>query len=221
MKLAALASLAIGGAALLVGAAPQGEDDGWSVVQRTKTTKATYSAYQWNIVRDDEGNPADLWAAEFHSGDMHRLEAEMVRVVANCRTHEGYVLDVKTGETRDSDTAWLMACGIDTSDQITAVDRLPSIPGKNGPLDVIRIKGGEFVRYYAIDRNGVIVRSNRVAPNGSPSPCSQNQAIAILPTLPARDMFTRASLARSFVAERYRQPPKGPPLPGLAGTHCG
>ncbi len=209
----------IAAAGLLVGA--QGEDDGWPVVQRTKTTRATYTAYEWNVVRDDEGNPQDGWAAEFHSGDLHRLEIAGARIVANCRTHEGHIYDVKAGETQDSDTIWLTACGIDTTDQIVAVDRLAPIADKSGPLDVIRIKGGAWVRFYAIDRNGVIVRSNRIAANGSPSPCVQNRAVAILPTLPARDLFTRASLAKSFVPERYRQPPATPPLPGLGGAHCG
>ncbi len=206
-------------AVLLTGA--QGEDPAWSVVQRTKATKATYAAYQWNTIRDDEGNPSGEWAAEFHSGDMHRLEIAEVRIVANCRTHQGWLYDVKAGETQDSDTVWLTACGIDTTDQITAVDLLPQLGGKGGPFDVVKITGGPWIRYYAVDRNGVIVRSNRVAANGSPSPCLQNRALAILPALPARDMFTRASLARSFVPERYRQAPKDPPPPGLAGTHCG
>lgn len=207
-------------AALLTGA--QAVDDGGeAVVLRTKTTTATYSAYQWNTIRDAEGNPSASWAAEFHSGDLHRLEVEGVRIVANCRTHEGYVFDVKSGETSDNDTVWLAACGIDTADQIVAIDRLPSLPGKNGALDVIRITTKPWVRYYAVDRDGVIVRSHRVAPNGSPSPCLQNEAVAILSSLPARGMFTRASLAKSFVPQRYRDPPKGPLQTGLAGKSCG
>lgn len=206
------------GAVLLVGA--QVEDSPEAVLMRTKTTQATYTAYEWNAARDEEGNPSGEWAAEFHSGDWHRLEVPRVRIVANCRTHEGYSYDVKSNTSRASDTAWLGACGIDTAGQIIAVDRMPSIQGKNGRLDVIRIKGTPWLRYYAVDRNGVIVQSNRVAPNGSPAPCLQNRAVAILSSLPTKDMFSRASLARSFVPDRYRQPPKGPPPPGLAGTRC-
>lgn len=216
MRLAALAL----GAALLVGAQAS-DEDGWPVIQRTKTTTATYTAYEWNVLRDNEGNVADSWAAEFHSGDWHRLEFARVRIVANCRTHEGFVFRTDTGSVQGNGTIWLTACGIDTSVQIIATDRLPSIPSKNGPLDVIRIKTPQWVRYYAVDRKGVIVRSSRNAANGSASPCGQNRAVAILSGLPAKDMFSRASLTRSFVPERYRTAPKGPPPPGLAGTRCG
>jgi len=218
MRLAALAL----GAALLVGAAPQADDDsGWSIIQRTKQTKATYSSYQWAVMRGDEGETLDSWTAEFHSGDWHRMEIPQGRIVANCKTHEGWFYDVDTGRTEPSDEIWLTACGIDTSEPIIATDRLAPIAGKDGPLDLVRIKTAVWIRYYAVDRNGVIVRMNRVAANGSPAPCVQNRAIAILNSVPSPDMFSRASLTMSFVPERYRQPPTGPTPPGLMGARCG
>lgn len=209
-------------AILLVGAAPQGDDDsGWSIIQRTKTTNATFSSYQWATIRDEQGKNLDGWTADFRSGDWERLEVAQVRVVANCRTHEGYYYDVASGETKTSDDIWLTACGIDTSEPIIATDRLPSIQGSDGPLDLVRIKTAVWIRYYAIDRNGVIVRMSRVAANGASMPCVQNNAVAILKTLPSKDMFSRESLTQSFTPERYRQPPKGPTPPGLMAGRCG
>lgn len=214
-----LAILAIG--ALLLTAAQAADDSGEALIQRTKTTTATYSLYSWMVQRDDEGEPNDTWAAEFNSGDWHRVEGDKFRVIANCRTHEGHIYDVAAGTTQESDTAWVGACGVATGAQILSVDRVASIPSKYGPLSVVRITQKGWVRLYAIDANGVLVRAQWSASNGSPAPCIQSEPIAVLTSLPRKDMFTTASLAVPAVPPRYQVRPKDFPTAGLAGKACG
>ncbi|MES2097955.1 MAG: hypothetical protein V4459_14475 [Pseudomonadota bacterium] len=210
-----LASLA---ATFIVGAT--GDDDPESVITRTKTTTATYASYDWMIERDEEGAANDGWAAEFNAGDWHRVENASRRVLANCRSHIGYIYDVASGETASDDTVWVGACGIYTGTQILSVDRLPGVTTKTGMVDVIRITDRQRVRYYQVDARGVILRSNWTAANGSPAPCLQGEPIARLNALPPGEIFSRASLARSVVAERYRKPPKTLPPIGLSGKSC-
>jgi hypothetical protein len=210
--------LAMLGAVLLIGAA--GEDDPEAVLLRTKETTATYAAYAWHVERDDEGAALDSAIAEFHSGDWHRVDGPKYRLLANCKTHVGYVYDVATGETGANDRVYLGACGIATDEQILSVDRLPFAVGKYGTLDVIRVTSRTLIRYYAIDQRGVIIRSQWTAANGSPAPCTQTEPIAILAKLPPGEIFSKASLARSVIAERYRKPPRDLPASGLSGKNC-
>lgn len=210
-------SLALLPATLLIAATP---DDPETVITRTKTTTVTYAAYDWMIERDAEGAANDGWAAELHAGDWHRGENAVMRTLANCRTHEGWVHNVASGETWADDTLWLGACGISTAAQILSVDRLPGATGKSGALDVIKVTDRQRVRYYQVDARGVIWRNNWTAANGSPAPCLQAEPIARLSVLPPGDIFTRASLTRSVVAERYRTAPKELPATGLSGKSC-
>lgn len=214
-----LARLLFGfGIGIVCGAAA--DDDPESVVTRTKTTTATYASYDWMIERDAEGAANDGWAAEFNAGDWHRVESASRRFLANCRTHVGYIYDVASDETVSDDTVWVGACGIYTGTQILSVDRLPGVTTKAGAIDVIRITDRQRIRYYQVDARGVILRSNWTAANGSPAPCLQGEPIARLNTLPPGDIFSRASLARSVVAERYRKQPRTLPATGLSGKSC-
>jgi hypothetical protein len=54
------------------------------VLEKTKSTRATYSVFFWNRV--DPGNrPAfEEWSAEFHMGALHRVETPRDRLIADC-----------------------------------------------------------------------------------------------------------------------------------------
>lgn len=221
-RLAALA-LVMGAAFSSATAAPQAADESAeALIQRTKAPSATYSLYQWAVQRGEEGQVMDAWFAEFNSGDWHRVERPMGRAIANCRTHMGYIYIVETGEIRANDQVWITACGVSTFDQILSADRLPAItmPGY-GKLDMLKVGEARTNRLYAIDRNGILIRAQWTATNGSPSPCMQIEPIAMQPKLPAKDMFTPESLKRSFMPEKYMTRPKDFPAAGLAGHGCG
>ena len=215
MRLAALAL----GAALLVGA--QADNSPEALLQFTKTTTATYADYSWVYRRDEEGERADNWAAVFHSGDWHRAEGEGYRTLSNCRTHKGWVFDLKTGTLSANDTVWIGACGISTSEQILSVDRLTPVKDpRYGLLRTLRVTDRNFARHYAIDKNGAIVRGNWAPANKSPAPCSQVEPLAILTRLPPGNWFTPESLRQSAVPARYKVAPRGPQPVGLSGRSC-
>ena len=204
--------------ALSIGAA---DDDARAVLDRTKTTTATFASYDWMTGRDEKGLGSGMWVAEFHSGDWYRGESAVVRVIVNCRTHEGYSFNVASGELRRDDTLYAGDCGIATGGSIESVERLPTIAKSAfGTLDVIKVTDASRVRYYQVDKRGVIIRSNWTARDGSAYPCVQAEPIARLTTLPAGEIFTKASLATSVVAAQFRRPPSAFPAQALSGKPC-
>ena len=197
-------------------------DDARAVLDRTKTTTATFASYDWMTARDDKGLGSDMWVAEFHSGDWYRGESAVLRVVVNCRTHEGYSFNVLSGDLRRDDTLYVGDCGISTDGSIESVERLPmATDSAFGRLDVIKVTDATRVRYYQVDKRGVIMRSNWTARDGSAYPCVQAEPIARLAKLPAGDIFTKASLATSAVAPAYRRPRSPFPSKALSGKSCG
>ena len=191
------------------------------VIERTKTTTATYASYAWGVSRSETGEPDDGWSAEIHSGDWHRMEASHTRVIANCRTHVGWVYDVASGTISDSSNAWLGACGIYSPPDIRAVELIDSIASTWGKLDLLKVSDPRFTRFYAVSVEGAIVRSNWIAADGAPLPCIQIEPIAILSSLPTGEIFTRSSLTSSVVADKYKVGPSREGVAGLSGTRCG
>jgi hypothetical protein len=203
---------------LLLGAM---DDGAQAILDRTKTTTATFAAYDWMTGRDEKGRGNDMWVAEFRSGGMYRAETAYVRVVIDCRTHEGYSLNVQTSEVSRDDTLYTGDCGISTSGTIESVARLPSInDSRFGPLDAIKVIDATRIRYYQVDRRGAIIRANWTARDGATYPCVQTEPIARLDVLPSGDIFSKASLTSSFVATQYRRPPPSYPAAALSGKPC-
>jgi len=196
-------------------------DDARTVLDRTKTTAATYASYDWMTGRDEKGIANDMWVAEFREGNRYRAETVDFRAVVNCHTHEGYSLNVRSGELKRDDTLY-DECGVSTSGSIESVVRLPSVTSSAfGMLDVIKVTDATRIRYYQVDRRGVIMRSNWTARDGSPYPCIQAEPIARVATLPPGDIFSPKSLTTSVVATQYRRPPPVFPVTGLSGKRCG
>jgi len=217
MRLAAL----VLGAALLIGADEDADQRAWALLQRTKTTTATYASYGWLYQLDDEGNRTDTWALELHRGDWYRGEGIKIRTLVNCRTHAGWLYDIASDTLSRNDEIWIGACGIFSGGQITAVDLLAPVNDRRfGRLEVLRVTDQRNLRYYAIDRRGVIIRSAWAAANGSPAPCIQQEPIAILQKLPGDPLFVPEDLKRSLVPERYRSAPNTVRPLALSGRHC-
>lgn len=208
-------------AVLLATVCGAADGDGRAVLDRTKSTTATYASYDWMVGRDDQGRGEDMWVAEFHSGEWYRGESSILRVVVNCRTHEGYSLNVPSGELRRDDTLYMGDCGISTSGSIESVARLPSVATSPfGRLDVIKVTDATRIRYYQVDKRGVIMRSNWTPRDGTAYPCIQAEPIARLTTLPPGGIFSKASLAASVVSSQYRHPPPAFPAKALSGKAC-
>jgi len=177
------------------------------VVDRTKTTRATYAVYTWNELSRD-GATVQEWAAEFHSGDKHRVETPRDRLVADCKAQTGSGLTPATGDTIDGPAVARAACGINTNKTFLAVEWKGQVETPFGMADRVRLVDKDDIRTYDVSPSGVIVHAT-YARNTPDAPVELiSEAVGVLPDLPAPDMFDKASLARSYVPDRFKAAPR-------------
>lgn len=180
------------------------------VLERTKSTRSTYALYVWTRVAEPGQAPREEWGAEFHSGDLHRVETPDNRVIADCRAGTGVGLAVESGETFDGPGVARVACGINTNRVFHSAEYRGVVQTRFGPADRVRLIDDELVREYDVSRDGVLLRTV-FALNGPGEPeILVAEAVDVARELPARDMFDRQSLDRSYVPDNYRRPPPTP-----------
>lgn len=178
------------------------------VLERTKITRVTYSLYIWNRITPPGEEAREEWSAEFHSGELHRVETPRDRVIANCRTLTGTAISLETGERIEGPSVARVACGINTNRRFSAVEWLGTIQTRFGAADRLRLIDDELIRQYDVSRDGVLLGTVfAVNRPGEPAVLTAS-AVAVKGDLPERDMFDVESLSRSVVPDRYRQPPR-------------
>jgi hypothetical protein len=190
-------------ASCAVGQEPDFDPKGTAAIERSQQTTATYSLYSWNDVPDGQGIE-DGWSAEFHSGDLHRVESPMSRSVADCKKRTGTNLNLKTGKIISNHTVSNAACGINTNFQFRAVEWLGRHKTTFGDADRVRITDDNSILTYDVLDNGVLVSTIVVDRQGKP--LVTNSPIALLATVP-EGIFSEESLQLSVVPEKYRKPP--------------
>ena len=177
------------------------------VVDRTKTTQTTYTVYTWNELSRD-GTQVQEWAAEFHSGDKHRVETPRDRLIADCRAQTGSGLTPATGETLEGLAVARAACGINTNKAFLAIEWQGEVKTPFGMADRVRLVDKDDIRTYDVSPSGVIVRAT-YARNSPDAPVElMSEAVSILSELPSPDMFDKASLTKSYVPDRFRAAPE-------------
>ncbi len=176
------------------------------VVDRSKTTRTTYAMYSWNEVTF-KGQPVQEWGAEFHSGDKHRVETPRDRVIADCKAQTGVALSLETGKTVEGPSVARAACGINTNKAFTAVEWQGLVRTPFGPADRVHLSDKTDIRTYDISPTGVILRSTYVQNSPEQRMGLSSEAVAVDSELPAPDMFDKASLARSYVPDRFKTMP--------------
>ena len=186
-------------------AGPEADQRALAVLERTKTTRVTYSLYSWMWVEDVDGAARDGLGAEFHSGNLHRVETPNARVVADCEAQTGTGLDLTTGERITGRHLAQLACGISTARPMVEVSWLGVAPSRFGPVDRLRIVDEEAERFYAVDRDGILVGAEIYTLDGRG--CLQSEPLAVERSLPEGDLFSAESLDRSFVPERVLRAP--------------
>jgi hypothetical protein len=189
------------------------------VIVRTRRPTGTYALYQWQEIADNLAAGRSEWAAEFHSGTMHRVETPQVRVVADCATMAGFVYDVSKGQSRADPAVGLGACGINLGRIPTLVEYIRKEPSKFGNLDMVHIVDSTDDRYYGISDQGVIITTEYVS-RAEPGRCLQGSTLQLADNLPEQDIFTEASLSRSVVPERFREAPTSRAAVGYSGRTC-
>lgn len=180
-----------------------------AVIDRTKTTRASYAVYVWYRITRTGQPPVQEWSAEFNSGRLHRVETPHDRVIADCDAMTGSRLMLVTGKVTTGPEIAATACGIDSNYPVDSAEWLGASDSGLGPADVIRITGGPYIRTYTVNSDGVIVRSSFQSNTPEHPYVLQTVSTELSPTLPDADMFTGDSLSRSFVPDRYKTGPSG------------
>jgi hypothetical protein len=176
------------------------------VIDKTRTTTATYSIYNWSRVTPPDGNATEGWAAEFHKGNLHRVETPHVRIIADCAAVMGTYRNVDTGETGTNAQVARVACGIAAAVPIHSTEWVARVNSRFGALDRIRVTDERNIRTYDVAGNGAIVNGSIADSDGTMR--LDGVGTALLPTLPEEDIFSTESLQQSVVPEQYKQRPK-------------
>ena len=199
---------ALAGAACAKASEPAPDPRAKAAFDRTKRTQETYALYSWNWVKGSGLETGPHWSAEFHRGNLHRVETPHVRLVADCAAGTGTMLQVGSGKTESNSAIAGAACGINSNFQIRNLEWLGRKATRFGPVDMLRVVDPEDERIYAVDQTGVLVASEIFPRDKGSGSCLQQEPLAVETTLPAADMFSAESLRNSFAAARFRSPPK-------------
>lgn len=161
------------------------------------------------------------WSAEFHSGKLHRVENLFNRIVADCTTMKGAALDLTTGEIDRRDWVAKAACGIQSMATPRRLEWLGTAETVFGVADRVEITDDVSTRVYDVLPSGVLVSSTYRPKSGEFE--ATTKAVAVTLALPAKDIFSEASLQSSFVPDQYKQGPAAlhPPNDGQAPPERG
>jgi hypothetical protein len=180
------------------------------VFDRTKAIEATYALYDWNWRRGNDGHVSLHWSAEFHRGSLHRMETPHLRAVADCSARKGTLVEVPSGRTESH--AWIAnaICGIRSDKIMYSLEYVGRRNSRFGPIDTIRVTELLNERFYGVNQAGIIVAAEYFSTDSALKGCVQTEPLAVEKELPAADMFSVESLARSFVPEKYQKGPEAP-----------
>ncbi|PLR26583.1 hypothetical protein SGCZBJ_09600 [Caulobacter zeae] len=207
-RLALAAGMILTAAACTPPAKPVTDPKVDAVLERSRTTRATYAAYAWvNVERPNE-DPTVEWSAEFHSGDKHRVETPADRIVADCAAGTGKIFNIASGEVREGPEYARSACGVNSNNELLEKAHVGARQTPTGPVDRIRVADAELVRIYDIDQNGVILGTTFKLKSENNKTVLSVLKTVVEGDLPAPDIFDEASLQRSVVPDRYKVAPK-------------
>lgn len=207
-RLALAAGLILTAAACSPPAKPVSDPRVDAVLERSRTTKATYAVYAWVRVERPNEDPTEEWSTEFHSGDKHRVETPAERVVADCAAETGKALTIATGEMLEGPEFARAACGVNSNKPFLEKAYVGSRETPTGRVDRIRLTDPDLIRIYDIDQNGVIVGTTFKLRRENNRTVLSVLKTVVESELPASDMFDEASLQRSVVPERYKVAPR-------------
>lgn len=177
------------------------------ILERTKTVTGTYALYLWNRVTLPDQEAIEEWSAEFHSGDLHRVETPRDRVIANCREHVGAAFSLVTGEITEGPQIAGAACGIDTNASIVRAKWLGPVRTPFGEAQRVLVADPENVRQYDVSDQGVLLGATYRQNQPGNRLLLTAEAVKLEPVLPGVGMFDRESLRTSFVPDAYKVPP--------------
>jgi hypothetical protein len=169
----------------------------------------------WNEVTPKDEKPFEEWSAEFHSGDLHRVEIPKIRIVADCAAMNGTQLNVETGERFTDSSVAKTACGINANPEIVSARKLGKETTAFGKAVAIEIVDARERREYYVSEDGILLRTVISDTGNGGHRWVVSQATHVSGTLPEGDIFSEQSLDRSIVAAEFREPPSSKSEGGL------
>ena len=172
------------------------------VVDRSRTTNATYSLYSRSRLTLEGRAPVEEWGAEFHHGALHRVETPTNRMVANCTDLSGTHLFLPTGERSSEEWIAKAACGINANKPIASSEWLGRVDTPFGPADRVKLVDGDSIRTYDVADNGALVAGTISDLDGTMRVV--NTAVELRPRVADMGIFAPSSLNRSAVPDRIK-----------------
>lgn len=167
------------------------------IISRTRRASVTYSLYAHDRLSRSDGTVLDEWAAEFNSGQWHRVETPRDRMIANCVTGEGSYLNLVTREVSHDPWIAKASCGINANRAVESGKWLGVRDTKYGRVERVSLTDSASVRTYDVNADGVIVAATISDLEGKPF--LANWACSLSTKLPRADIFSEASLQTSAV----------------------
>ena len=174
------------------------------IVERTKSTRATYSIYVHNWLKLEDGTEVDEWSAEFNDGVHHRIENPHLRVVSDCQAMAGVFVLPELNERKTGAQVAQESCGIATGVIYTDATYLGVVHTTWGGADRIQLVEKDNVRVYDVTKDGVIVGETWRRNGGDKALTLKQTVLAVVPSVPSHDMFDEASLQTSFTPDQFK-----------------
>jgi len=178
------------------------------VVMLSKETQATYALYAWNRIRQPGQPLIEEWSAEFHKGNLHRVETPRDRLIADCKAMTGTYFSLVSGKKTSGPAVAGAACGINSNSDVLEAAYLGRMDSRFGPVERVRLVDAENLRTYDVTGDGAIIGSTYDARDKEATSGLVMNAVAVEHRLPKPDLFSDASLATSAVPGRYKVAPR-------------
>jgi hypothetical protein len=176
-----------------------------ALITKTRITQTTYSLFSWNRINPPNGEIIEEWSAEFNSGNFHRVETPRNRIIANCQAMTGTMIDLDTGKLNSGKSIANAACGINANIEILSAKKIGRIKTEFGIADGIEIVDAYQIRTYHISKNGILLAATIYGKQQDRPIFLKNWATHVDNALPSDNVFSKASLYKSFVPKRWQQ----------------
>ncbi len=170
-----------------------------AVLERTKSTQATYSNYIWTKVFIPGEPVVEILTAEFHSGHRHRVEAPSEVIVADCEAKTGTHFSANSGKIVEGPSVAAEACGIDTNPAMIAVEFVSLVSTEFGKAQRIRVTDATYIREYDVSETGALLRATWTENRPGGALIINQETVQLDATIPDEGMFSRESLSRSYL----------------------
>lgn len=183
---------------------PNPEAKAEAAIERSRSTDATYSLYLWNRLTPPGRSAIEEWSAEFHQGSLHRVETPRDRIVANCKTLEGWHLDIRSGSVSKGESVARAACGIHANSAILRKTYEGRLDTDFGASEHLTIYDPGHVRTYLVADNGALLGATISDLRGTL--LLENWAVELVDTV-RPGIFSPESLNLSAVPDEFRRDP--------------